>query len=210
VTTPNGYPEVPHGGSGLADPRVWMARQLFDRRIVSLAGKLDDQAANEVGVALMTLDASGDDPVQLQIDSGDGTVAAGLALMDIIDLLGVPVRASCVGQVAGPAVGVLAVCSHRSVSPHIRLRLFEPAVEVQGHARQLEQLASVHIDRWTAFCTRVSEAAGQPVEQVREDAARGRFLSADDAVAYGLADEVASPDARLYRLPSRSLGFRPR
>lgn len=63
-----------------------MQRQLFERRIVSLTGDLDDEAANTLGVALMTLDATGDDPVRLQIDSGDGTVTAALAVMDIVDL----------------------------------------------------------------------------------------------------------------------------
>lgn len=210
MTMPNGYPEGPDSGPELTDPRGWMQRQLFERRIVSLAGDLDDETANDVGVALMTLDATGDDPAQLQIDSGGGTIAAALALMDIIDLLGVPVRASCIGQVAGPAVGVLTVCNHRSVSPHTRLRLIEPTVEVEGHAREIEQLASVHLDRWTLFCTRVSQVAGQPLVQVRKDAARGRFFTAEEAVSYGLADEVATPDARLYRLPGRSIGFRPR
>jgi ATP-dependent Clp protease protease subunit len=158
----------------------------------------------------MTLDATGDSPVQLQIDSSDGTIDAALALMDIVDLLGVPVRASCIGQAAGAAIGVLAVCDHRTVSPHARLRLVEPSVKVHGRARQLEQLASAHLDRWSVFCTRVSEATGQPIERVLEDASRGRFFSADEAIEYGLADEVASPDARMYRLPERPIGFGPR
>ena len=210
MTMPTGFPGGFDAGSEPADLQAWMRMQLFERRIVSLTGNLDHEAANSVGVALMTLDATGDDPVQLQIDSGDGTVAAALAIVDIVDLLGVPVRTSCIGQVAGPAIVVLAVGSHRSVSPHTRLRLFEPPVEVQGHARQVEQLAAMHLDRWQVFCARLSEATGKPVDRIREDAARGRFFSAEEAVAYGLADEVASPDARLYQLPGRPIGFAPR
>jgi ATP-dependent protease ClpP protease subunit len=87
-------PSTPEERLEPTDPQAWMHRQLFDRRIMLLSGDLADHAVNGVGVALMTLDATGDDPVQLQIDSGDGTIAAALALMDIIDLLGVPVRAS--------------------------------------------------------------------------------------------------------------------
>jgi ATP-dependent Clp protease, protease subunit len=195
---------------GFSDPQAWMQKQLFDRRMVLLSGALDHGVATSVGVSLMTLDATGDSAVQLQIDSGDGTVDAALALMDIIDLLGVPVYATCVGQAAGPAVGILAVCDRRMVSPHTRLRLFEPTVQVHGSARQLQQLASGHLDRMTMFWTRLSEATGQSLEHLRHDASRGRFFSAEQAVAYGLADTVAGPDATIHRLPGRSIGFGPR
>ncbi len=195
---------------GLADPQAWMQRRLFDRRTVLLSGPLDDRVANRVGASLMTLDATGDSTVQLQIDSGDGTVDAALALMDIVDLLGVPVHATCVGQAAGPAVGVLAVCHQRTLAPHARLRLIEPTVEMQGSARQLQQLATGHLERMAMFWTRLSEATGRSIEDLRVDASEGRFLSAEEAVSYGLADEVATPDARVHRLPGRAIGFGPR
>jgi len=201
--------DAPNVGD-FSDPQAWTQRQLFDRRMVLLSGALDDGVANRVGAALMTLDATGDSAVQLQIDSGDGTVDAALALTDIVDLLGVPVHATCVGQAAGPAVGVLAVCDQRTVSPHARLRLLEPTIDVQGNARQLQQLAAGHLDRMAMFWTRLSEATGTPVERLRHDASEGRFLSAQEAVAYGLADAVATPDARIHRLPGRSIGFGPR
>jgi ATP-dependent Clp protease, protease subunit len=198
-----GQPWAMDGG----DPRSWMRKKLFDLRIVLLSGPVDDEVGHEVGVELMTLDAIGDGPVHLQIDSAGGTLTAALALMDIIDVLGVPVRASCVGQAVGPSVGVLAVCSHRLISAHARLRLLEPSVEVQGNARQLEELASAHADQWTAFCARLSEVTGQPLQRVLDDADRGRFLSAEEAIEYGLVDEMAAADARMYRLPGRPVGF---
>jgi ATP-dependent Clp protease protease subunit len=189
------------------DHRGWMRRQMLDRRIVSLSGNLDDGTANEVAVSLMTLDADGDDAVQLQIDSGGGTVGAALAVIDVIDLLGVPVHGLAIGQVGGPAVGVLAVCHCRRISPHTSLRLFEPPSEMWGNARQLEQLVSAHTSAWLTFCRRVAGATGQHVDRVTEDASRGRFFTATEAIEYGLADETATPDARIYRLPGRTIGF---
>jgi ATP-dependent Clp protease, protease subunit len=208
--SPFDVPDSNGGDIGPGDPRSWMERQLFDRRIVLLSGPLDAEMANSVGVALMTLDATGDDPIQLQIDSGDGTIDAALSLMDVIDLLGVPVHASCLGQVAGPAVGVLAVCSRRTMAPHAHLRIFEPSIEVQGNAQQLRQLASLHLERWAVFCARLAEITGQPVDRLREEASAARYLSADEAVTLRLVDEVATPDARMYRLPGRTFGFGPR
>jgi ATP-dependent Clp protease, protease subunit len=198
------------GDIGPGDPRSWMERQLFDRRIVLLSGPLDAEQANVVGVALMTLDAIGDEPVQLQIDSSDGTIDAALSLMDVVDLLGVPVHAACIGQVAGPVVGVLAVCSYRTMAPHAHLRMFEPSIEVEGNAQQLRQLATLHLERWTVFCTRLAQITGQPLDRLRQEASAGRYLSAEEAVNYGLVDEVATPDARMYRLPGRTFGFGPR
>ncbi len=88
------------------------------------------------------------------------------------------------------------------------LQLTEPKVEFEGSARLLEQLAQAHADQWATFCQRLAEASGQSVASVADDAARGRYLTASEAVAYGLVDEVAAPDARTARLPGRPLGFR--
>ena len=203
MTGPFGLPEADGGG-----PESYLRRQLFDRRIVSLVGTLDDQVGNDVGVTLMTLDATGDEVVHLRIDSGGGTVGAALALMDIIGLLGVPVDALCTGQASGAAAGVLAACRRRRMAPHARIHLVEPSTDLIGSARQLEQLAAAHLDQWHRFCARLAELTGEPVGQVTEDAARGRHLSAEEAVAYGIADEVATPDAGMMRLPGHPPGFR--
>ena len=195
---------------GAEDSGDWLRRQLFERRIVMLSGTLDDGAVNEVGAALMTLDATGDEPVHLQLDSENGTAAAALALMDIVDLSGVPVHGLGIGQIAGPAVGVFAVCSHRTLSPHARIRLSEPRFAAEGTALQLELQARAHLDQWSAFCSRLAAASGQPVDRVRTDAAAGRFLSASEALEYGIADEIAAPDARMIHLPGARIGFGPR
>jgi ATP-dependent Clp protease protease subunit len=209
VSVPGWFP----GGSGdgaTAGPQEWMRLRLLERRVVTLVGPLDDMCATEIGAALMTLDADGDGSIELRIDSPGGATGAALAVMDIIDLLGVVVRGWCTGQVAGSAVGVLAVCHHRTISPHARIHLAEPRIEFEGDARLLERLAAEHADRWAMFCRRVAEATGRTAEQIGEDAAGGRFLTADDAVAYGVVDQVATPDAPITRLPQRPFGFRPR
>ncbi len=202
-----GFP--PLGDGPPTDPQDWMRRRLFERRTVLVDGPLDDFRATQVGAELMTLDAAGDGSIDLQIDCPEASTGAALALMDIIDLLGVPVRGWCTGQAVGPAVGILAVCSHRTMSPHARLHLSEPRVEFAGSARLLQQLAEAHADQWATFCQRLAEASGRSPAQVAEDAARGDYLTASRAVAYGLIDEVATPDARAARLPGRQLGFRP-
>ena len=97
-----------------------LAQRLFEQRVVLLNGPLDDMTATRVSAELMTLDAEGDDAVTLRIDCADGSLALALTLMDVIELLGVPVHALSMGQVGGPAVGVLAVCHHRASMPSTR------------------------------------------------------------------------------------------
>jgi ATP-dependent Clp protease protease subunit len=202
--------DQPSDDPSATGPAEWLRRQLLERRVVGLLGTLDDRCATEVAAALMTLDATGDSAVELQIDSANGTVDAAMALMDVIDLLGVPVHAWCSGRAGGPAVGVLAVCGSRVASPHARIQLTEPQVHFDGDARAVGQQAEEHLRRWAAFCRRLSEATGQTLQQVSDDTARGRFLSAAEAVDYGILDSVAGPDARIIRLPGRPFGFQPR
>jgi ATP-dependent Clp protease protease subunit len=209
VSLPGWFPDDPGGARTPVGPEEWMRHRLFERRVVSLVGPIDDRCANQVGAALMTLDADGDGSIELRIDSSGGSTGAALALMDIVDLLGVAVRGWCTGQAAGVAVGVLAVCPYRSISPHARVHLAEPSMEFEGDARLLQRLAAEHADRWAMFCRRLAEASGRTPEQIGEDAAHGRFLTAAEAVAYGIVDRIAAPDTPIGRLPPRPLGFRP-
>jgi ATP-dependent Clp protease, protease subunit len=182
---------IPLRGRGIEpSPDVWVHRQLFDQRRVVLSGVLDDTAANDVCMELMTLDALGDDPVELTVDSREGSAGAALAVMDVIDVLGVPVHGRCLGQAVGPSVGILAVCHHRSVAPHARIGLVEPTIRMSGRAQRLEQLVADAGQRWIQFCRRLSEATGRDLDQITADAANGLFLSPDESVAYGIADEV--------------------
>ena len=182
--------------------------RLFDRRTVFVTGELDDVAAAHAAAELMTLDGTGDDAVQLQLDSPGGTLEAALTLMDVIDLLGVPVRATCVGRVAGAAAGVLAVADRRIAMPHARLRLCEPRVSFEGRAADIASWADHHHRQLGNFCERLAGAMRRPIEKVADDLRAGRWLDADEALRIGLVDEIARP-GEVREFPVRGFGFRP-
>lgn len=193
------------------DPGRPSARdRLFDRRVVFLWGYLDDALASHLAAELMTLDATGDDPVQLHIDSPGGTLEAALCLIDVIDLLGVELTATCVGQAAGPAIGPLAVAHHRRATPHARFRLCEPVFELSGPARDLEAWAAHNRAQLRQFSQRLAASLGSPPEALERDLAAGRFLDATQALEYGLIDEICGSLGRVYPLPGPRLGFTPR
>ena len=188
-----------------------MRARLFDQRVVLISGELDEEVAGQAAAELMTLDANGDAAVQVRLDSAEGSVSAAMTLMDVVELLGVPVHVTALGQVAGPGVGVLATADQREATPHTRLVLREPRRATTGDAGELARWAAEQQSQWRSFCARVAEAAGRATEQVVADMAAGRSLSADEAVAYGLLDRVRRP-AAVSPLPGRpggAMGFAP-
>ena len=190
-----------------------MARRLMEQRVVLLHGRLDDATATRVSAELMTLDADGDDAVTLRIDCGEAAFAPTLTLMDVVELMGVPVRALCLGQVGEGAVGVLAVCAHRAAMPSARFMLSEPATQMEAHVRNVAQWAELRAAERGRFCERVSAAVGRATDEIAADLDRGRFFGAEEALEYGLLDEICRPDAEIRTLPGLGptppIGFRP-
>jgi ATP-dependent Clp protease protease subunit len=168
----------------------WLRERLFLRRIVLVTGPLDDSVASETAAALMSLDAAGDAPIDLHVDSADGTLEAAFALVDVLDGLRAVVRVHCRGQVGGPVIGVVAAGDHRSAAPHARFRLAQPRStfwgtpeQIEGQSRQRQALL------WSLYA-RVAQVTGRPAEEIAEDMRRGRHLDAREALAYGLVGEI--------------------
>ena len=185
------------GPDGLPPGAGGLGEAMFDRRIVQIRGPVDDAPAADIAARLMTLDALGDDPIEVILDAAGGTIDAALAVADTIDLLGVPTHAMCLGRADGPPVLILAVADQREVSPNARIRLSVPAVSGQAPAAQAAEWFDQYSDRLDRFVLRLAQATNQRVDRVREDLLAGRTFDADEAVAFGLADRVRLPAARL-------------
>ncbi len=201
----------PDGDSGSARPaRAWadvVRDRLFEQRIIVVRGELTDLAASQAAAELMTLDALGDDRITVQLDVEGGGLDAAFSVMDVLELVGVPVDVLCVGRVEGPGVGILAVGARRVMAPHARVRLADPTWSLSGRASELGAWAEqhrAHLDRWHR---RVAEAARRPAAAVADDCARGRYLTAEEALRYGLVDEIAAPRGVVRPHRPRSLGF---
>ena len=161
--------------------------------MVFLWGQLDDAAAGQLAAELMTLDATGDDPVQLHIDCPGGTLEAALCLVDVIDLLGVDVIATCVGQAVGPAIGPLAVAHRRQATPHARFRLSEPVFDLSGPRPGHRHLGGPPPGPGPQVRRTPGPVVGTDPGTLARDLATGRYLDAAEALEYGLIDEVCGP-----------------
>ena len=170
----------------------WLQEKLFERRIVFVTGRLDDVLAGQAAAQIMTLDATGDDPIDVVLSSADGTLEAAFMLIDVVDAAHAAVRVHCQGQVGGPAIGVAAAADHRSASPHTTFRLSAPASQRSGTADQLAAHSEQQRTLLWRFQARLAKATGRPPEDVADDVRRGRHLDAREALEYGLIDAIRS------------------
>jgi ATP-dependent Clp protease protease subunit len=158
---------------------------LLARRIVMMNGELDHTRASEIAATLMTLDALGDEHVELRINSSSGSMETGLVLIDVIEVLGVPVHTVGMGEIGGGVVGVLAAGAERALSPRARLHLREPDIEVAGRASDIERALAERAARRDVFLGFLARRTGRPVAEIDAEWTIGPYVSAEDARTLG-------------------------
>ncbi|MDE2763713.1 MAG: ATP-dependent Clp protease proteolytic subunit [Gemmatimonadota bacterium] len=168
------------------------SRLLMDR-IVFLGSSINDQVANIIVAQLLFLDA--DDPdreVYLYINSPGGSVYSGLAIYDTINHLRAPVSTYCVGMAA--SMGALLLASgkkgKRNALPNSRIMLHQPSSGYQGTAADIEIAAKEILGTRERLNRILAEKTGQTLKKINADVDRDRWMSAEDAVKYGLVDQV--------------------
>lgn len=200
-STPSTPPPAP---APISPVRVWqdphadwkgrLYERLLEKRIVLVSGILDDDAASRLSAQLLTLDAEGDKPIRLELQNLRAELPATLTVMGILDVLRVPVHAYVSGEIGGPALGVLASCRRRSGYPNASFVLSEPKLEFGGTVTALttrEQQVTRMLD---TLYFRLADVTGREVDEIREDARRGRSLTTAQAIGYGLiqAQEISA------------------
>lgn len=168
--------------------------QLLARRTIFLDRSLDRDAATLLAAQLMTLDAEGeaDEAITIVVNSPGGPLDAVGGVLDTIDLVRVPVHTSCLGQAAGTAAVVVAAGTGRRRAGagavfHLRL----PDIELAGTAGRLRDEVDHQRRQHEGLVDRLAAITGQDRRLVARDIEKGRALSAEEAVAYGLIDEIA-------------------
>jgi ATP-dependent Clp protease, protease subunit len=180
--------EGPPEGGGTS---LWLHEKLYERRIVLVTGRLDDTVAARAAAALTSLDAAGDAPIEVHVDSPDGTLEAVFVVIDTLGVIRASVRALCRGLVGTPAIGVVAAAGYRAASPHARFRLTQPIVRLVGAPDHVDAWRRQHRDLLVRFQAHLARATGRPVDAIANDMSRGRDLDAAEALDYGLIDTIS-------------------
>ncbi|GEP32588.1 putative ATP-dependent Clp protease proteolytic subunit-like protein [Nocardioides szechwanensis] len=167
--------------------------RLLSDRIVYVGTEIDDGVANVVIAQLLHLESDRPDTqIDLYLNSPGGSVTAMLAIYDTMQFIRSPVGTTCVGQAASSAAVLLAAGApgRRTVLPRARVVLHQPSGGGQGTLPDLALQAKEIVRLRSEMEQVLAHHTGQSIERLREDTERDLILTAAEAVAYGLADEV--------------------
>ena len=167
--------------------------RLLKDRVVFLGSQIDDHVANLVIAQLLFLEAEDPDKdVSLYINSPGGVITAGMAIYDTMQYIRCDVSTICVGMAASMGAFLLAAGAKgkRFALPNSEIMIHQPIGGTQGQATDIE-IHAKHILRMKDHLTTIlAERTGQPKDQVAADTERDNFMTAEEAKAYGLIDEV--------------------
>lgn len=167
--------------------------RLLEDRIIFLTGEITDETANSVVAQLIFLE--GKDPekdISLYINSPGGSVSAGLAIYDTMNFIKCDVTTICVGLAASMGAFLLSsgAKGKRFALPNSEIMIHQPLGGAQGQASDIEIQAN-HIKKIKEKINKVlSEQSGQPLEKVQKDTDRDFYMSAEEALEYGLIDKI--------------------
>jgi len=169
--------------------------RLLKERVIFLVGQVEDYSANLIVAQLLFLESENPDKdIHLYINSPGGSVTAGMSIYDTMQFIKPDVSTMCIGQAASMGALLLAggAKDKRYCLPHSRMMIHQPLGGFQGQASDFDIHAKEILAIREKLNKILADHTGQPIEKVRLDTDRDNFLSANDAVKYGLIDQVLS------------------
>jgi len=167
--------------------------RLLKDRIIFIGGEIEDDMANVVIAQLLFLqNENADADISIYVNSPGGVITAGMAIYDTMQFVGCPVATYCLGQAASMAAVLLAAGAKgkRFVLPNSRILIHQPMGGARGTATDIGIQAEEILRLRARLNEILSKHTGQPQAKIEEDIDRDRFMGAEEAVAYGIADQI--------------------
>lgn len=167
--------------------------RLLKERIIFLADEVNDQTASLVVAQLLFLES--EDPnkdIQLYINSPGGSVTAGMAIYDTMNYIKCDVSTICIGMAASMGAFLLSsgAKGKRLALPNAEMMIHQPSGGAKGQATEIQIVAENILKTKKKLNEILAANTGQTVEKIAEDTERDNFMSAEEAKAYGLIDEI--------------------
>ncbi len=167
--------------------------RLLKDRVIMLTGEINDQVANSIVAQLLFLDSdSPEKDISIYINSPGGSITAGLAIYDTMQLITAPVSTLCIGMAASMGAFLLAggEKGKRYSLPNSEIMIHQPMGGARGQATEIEISAKRILRLRDHLNTILAERTGQPKEKIERDTERDNFLTAEKALDYGLIDKI--------------------
>jgi ATP-dependent Clp protease protease subunit len=169
--------------------------RLLKERVIFLVGPVEDYMANLVVAQLLFLEAENPDKdIHLYINSPGGSVTAGMSIYDTMQFIKPNVSTTCIGQACSMGALLLAggAAGKRYCLPHSRMMIHQPLGGFQGQASDIEIHAREILTIRERLNKILADHTGQPIDVIARDTDRDNFMSGEEAVKYGLIDQVHS------------------
>ena len=170
--------------------------RLLKDRIIFLGGEIDDDVANTVVAQLLFLEMEDPDAdICLYINSPGGSITAGMAIYDTMQYIKPQVRTVCIGMAASMGAFLLMAGEKgkRCALPNSEVMIHQPLGGAQGQATDVQIRAEWLLKTKEKMIRMKAEMTGQPEEAIRRDVERDHFMSAQEALEYGVIDEIFDP-----------------
>jgi len=167
--------------------------RLLKERVIFLTGQVEDHMANLIVAQMLFLEAENPEKdIYLYINSPGGVITAGMSIYDTMQFIKPDVSTICMGQAASMGAFLLTAGAKgkRFCLPNSRVMIHQPLGGYQGQATDIEIHAREILKVKARMNELMAQHTGQPLEQIERDTERDRFLSADQAVEYGLVDSI--------------------
>ena len=167
--------------------------RLLRERIIFLGSEIDDDVANSVVAQLLLLDSENPEKdIMLYINSPGGVITAGLAIYDTMQLIKADVSTICLGDAASMGAFLLSggTKGKRLALPNARIMIHQPLGGTKGQATDIEIEAKEILRMKTMLNELMAQHTGQKVEKIKKDTERDNFMTAQEALEYGLIDRI--------------------
>ena len=181
--------------SGRGERAYDIYSRLLRERIVFLVGPVNDHSANLVVAQLLFLESENPDKdIHLYINSPGGSVSAGMSIFDTMQFIKPNVSTLCIGLAASMGAFLLSAGEKgkRLALPNSKIMIHQPLGGAQGQATDIEIHAREILKTREQLNRILADRTGQPLEKIQSDTERDYFMSADEARAYGLVDQVVA------------------